>query len=710
MKGKEFLGQTLAGKYHLAAVIGHGQETTVYHATEMRRHIPVAVKLYPSSADQDAVEQEAQTIASWDHPNLLRFLWLGEAEVDIIMEGTQHEDRFTPAREARKFLVTQLANSGTLADHRQRNGTLSLGEITDFVSQAAEGLYVIHQQGDVHRDLKPENLLLHKPEGTANLHMIVGDASSVIRAYRGDPTGTMQYTLSGTPEYSAPEHLEGKALSASDTFSLAVVTRQLFLGGKPDKTIRPIRRRLAAPPSVQELINIALSPDPEQRQIYFPRVIDFSTELAVLSEVTTQQDTNPTHIDLKNETIAEDEQQTRARLTRFKQQELVLLDQQRERENQFARQVSLANQGLGDRERAITQREQHIRDEETERILRQQREDAVHTEQAIAAKAALAEIQRETRGLTEQKETLNIDIAQLTDQRATLTASIEADTQRRNTEEAAAQQKQKIAEAHFEETRDVLARKEKAIEDRERMMTAREEFEKLLEDKIAHLDFAETPVFSVPQRLIQQKERDPRIPEEFDIFEADLQITFNDHRIADQKHDPYLLGMKLIGREGNTYAFKLDPEHTPYKRIEDPVATEKKHEIVSLCRKFGMNQLAMDMLTAEALTTSGVIDLARKYVKWAPRTNDKTITITKPSDLATNELIDEAGILRGQYEAFEYVLAELSSRLYPEATITTESGFLLRNHANLDAQTHEQTRIQIPKRGVDIVVDIRLFP
>jgi serine/threonine-protein kinase len=116
-----------------------------------------------------------------------------------------------------------LAGESLQAFIRQR-GAAEPRAAAAIVAQVAEALDFAHSKGVVHRDLKPSNIML-LPDGTAKV-MDFG----IARARRFEGL-TLTGAFLGTPDYVAPETIEGRGAGpSSDLYSLGVVFYELLVG------------------------------------------------------------------------------------------------------------------------------------------------------------------------------------------------------------------------------------------------------------------------------------------------------------------------------------------------------------------------------------------------------------------------------------------------------------------------------------------------
>ncbi|XYI03028.1 protein kinase domain-containing protein [Sorangium sp. So ce1128] len=202
-----------AGPFRLDARVGEGGMGVVYAAHDPDRDRKVAVKILPAALGRDPArarrfEAEAEVLASFDHPAIVRYL----------AHGT------TPAGEP--FLAMEWLDGEDLAQ-RLRRGRLSAAESVALARRVAEGLAAAHARGVVHRDIKPSNIFLVGGEVEKSKVIDFGIAR-VAHAARRTASGL----VIGTPGYMAPEQARGapNVDARADVFALGAVLFECLTG------------------------------------------------------------------------------------------------------------------------------------------------------------------------------------------------------------------------------------------------------------------------------------------------------------------------------------------------------------------------------------------------------------------------------------------------------------------------------------------------
>ena len=129
------------------------------------------------------------------------------------------------------FIAMRFVQGGDLRRVLEREGALPPRRAAEFISPVASALDAAHAAGLVHRDVKPANILVDARAGRPD-HVYLSDFGVSKGAVSSvSLTGTGQFL--GTPNYSAPEQIQGQAVDRSDQYALACVAYELLTGELP---------------------------------------------------------------------------------------------------------------------------------------------------------------------------------------------------------------------------------------------------------------------------------------------------------------------------------------------------------------------------------------------------------------------------------------------------------------------------------------------
>ncbi len=257
----QMIGETL-GPYRIISLLGRGGMGEVYRAQDKRLAREVAIKILPADvtrAMRGRFEQEARAAGHLNHPNIVAVYDIG------------HEKGLL-------YIVTELVDGKSL---RERIGTLSIKEATDYAGQIAIGLAAAHDSGIVHRDLKPENLMIAR-EGRIKI-LDFGLAKESRKATSADSdAGKVVWTepgmVVGTAGYMSPEQVRGLPTDfRSDIFSFGVILHEMLTGARPfvgDSAVETMNAILinepkelpdTIPAALRQIVVHCLEKDPHRR-------------------------------------------------------------------------------------------------------------------------------------------------------------------------------------------------------------------------------------------------------------------------------------------------------------------------------------------------------------------------------------------------------------------------------------------------------------
>ena len=147
------------------------------------------------------------------------------------------------------YLVQSLVPGLTLGQELRQKGVFSEDKIWELLKNLLPVLQFIHEHNIIHRDIKPANIIRNSENNT--LFIIDFGIAKVIANADINKTGT----IIGSPEYMSPEQIKGKAIFASDVYSLGVTCIYLMTGIDPCNMFDIINDRWAwrdfLPPGTQ---------------------------------------------------------------------------------------------------------------------------------------------------------------------------------------------------------------------------------------------------------------------------------------------------------------------------------------------------------------------------------------------------------------------------------------------------------------------------
>jgi len=251
-------------EYRIDELIRRGGMAEVYRAWDEHLKRQVALKIpVPELAEDPEFRRrfirESQAAAAVQDPHIIPVYGAGEAD------GVP-------------FIAMQFVD-GDLRRVLAREGALPPDRAMELISPVASALDAAHAAGLVHRDVKPANILVDARQGRPD-HVYLSDFG-VSKGAVSSVSLTRPGQFLGTPDYSAPEQIEGRVVDGrTDQYALACVAYQLLTGEVPfkrDQAIAVLLAHMSAPPpslasrrpglpgAADQVLAKALAKDPEKR-------------------------------------------------------------------------------------------------------------------------------------------------------------------------------------------------------------------------------------------------------------------------------------------------------------------------------------------------------------------------------------------------------------------------------------------------------------
>jgi serine/threonine-protein kinase len=201
--------------YQIQAHMAQGGMSDIYRAFDLVHHREVVIKIPDQSmlgdpAQFERFQRELEVMKTLDHPAILK--GLGSGKYNRI-----------------PYLVTEFVDGQSLRQLAETSAPLSAEQVIPLIRKIADGMAYCHKNDVIHRDLKPENILVTKDGQPVIMDFGLALTKGAHRVTYSNLSATM-----GTPDYMAPEQIEGqRGDQRTDIYALGTIMYELLSGTLP---------------------------------------------------------------------------------------------------------------------------------------------------------------------------------------------------------------------------------------------------------------------------------------------------------------------------------------------------------------------------------------------------------------------------------------------------------------------------------------------
>ncbi|MGD2114773.1 MAG: tetratricopeptide repeat protein [Acidobacteriota bacterium] len=240
-------GTVLADRFRLVRPLGRGGMGEVFEALDLELGERVALKtirpdLTAESLSLQRFRREVQMARRVTHRNVCR-----------IFDVFRHTPSPGDGADEVVFLTMELLEGETLDRRIARQGVLPVDDALEIGRQLASALDAAHRAGVVHRDFKSANVML-VDDGDGGDRVVVTDFGLARPQAGANLTAalTVDGKALGTPDYMAPEQVEGgEVTAAADLYAFGITLYEMVTGRRPftgDSPLTTAVKRLREPP------------------------------------------------------------------------------------------------------------------------------------------------------------------------------------------------------------------------------------------------------------------------------------------------------------------------------------------------------------------------------------------------------------------------------------------------------------------------------
>ena len=201
--------------FQIRAHLAQGGMSDIYRAYDLLSGKEVVLKIpnrasIGDPAQYERFQRELEVMRTLDHPAIQKGVDSGQFNA-------------TP------YLVTELITGESMREFVQRSAPMAPDAAVRMIRKIADGLAHCHDHEIIHRDIKPENILITPSGEPIILDFGLALTKGSYRVTYANLTGA-----AGTPDYMAPEQIEGqRGDQRTDVYALGTMLFELLSGHLP---------------------------------------------------------------------------------------------------------------------------------------------------------------------------------------------------------------------------------------------------------------------------------------------------------------------------------------------------------------------------------------------------------------------------------------------------------------------------------------------
>lgn len=232
-------------RYQIQAYMAQGGMSDIYRAFDLVNHREVVIKIPDQSmlgdpAQFERFQRELEVMKTLDHPTILK--GLGSGKYNRI-----------------PYLVTEFVDGQSLRTMIETSAPLPSGQAVALIRKIADGMAYCHKNDVIHRDLKPENILITTEGQPVIMDFGLALTKGAHRVTYSNLSATM-----GTPDYMAPEQIEGqRGDQRTDVYALGTILYEMLAGTTPftgDSSMAVMAQHLNGTSPRLDRVNPSISP------------------------------------------------------------------------------------------------------------------------------------------------------------------------------------------------------------------------------------------------------------------------------------------------------------------------------------------------------------------------------------------------------------------------------------------------------------------